>query len=266
MKKIILGLVCVFTVLLFTGCGEKDNVKLDLTKISSELDVLTTNEISIPSIYVEELGVFGTLESIYVHDFEEKFGLNKDLVSEYNVVYNEENKEVLAVFKPVEGKKEEVKTQVNAFMSSINAKLEEVNGVLIYVASNDNDKVINEVKNTKTQVFGMMMEVSKDQIKDTLNIESTDVEEFLMKMPMMMVQSNTYIIVKPASGKEETVKNAIEDYMKKLEEQWSTYLPEQYELVKNRKVEKIGNYLVYIVSNNNDLVFNTINNNKVVAE
>jgi len=266
MKKIILGLVCVFTVLLFTGCGEKDNVKLDLTKISSELDVLTTNEISIPSIYVEELGVFGTLESIYDHDFEEKFGLNKDLVSEYNVVYNEENKEVLAVFKPVEGKKEEVKTQVNAFMSSINAKLEEVNGVLIYVASNDNDKVINEVKNTKTQVFGMMMEVSKDQIKDTLNIESTDVEEFLMKMPMMMVQSNTYIIVKPASGKEETVKNAIEDYMKKLEEQWSTYLPEQYELVKNRKVEKIGNYLVYIVSNNNDLVFNTINNNKVVAE
>jgi len=266
MKKIILGLVCVFTVLLFTGCGEKDNVKLDLTKISSELDVLTTNEISIPSIYVEELGVFGTLESIYEYDFEEKFGLNKDLVSEYNVVYNEENKEVLAVFKPVEGKKEEVKTQVNAFMSSINAKLEEVNGVLIYVASNDNDKVINEVKNTKTQVFGMMMEVSKDQIKDTLNIESTDVEEFLMKMPMMMVQSNTYIIVKPASGKEETVKNAIEDYMKKLEEQWSTYLPEQYELVKNRKVEKIGNYLVYIVSNNNDLVFNTINNNKVVAE
>ena len=266
MKKIILGLVSVLTVLAFTGCGAKDNVKLDLTKISSELDVLTTNEISIPSIYVEELGVFGTLESIYDNDFEEKFGLNKDLVSEYNVVYNEENKEILAVFKPVEGKTEEVKTQVNAFMSSINAKLEEVDGVLIYVASNDNDKVINEVKNTKTQVFGMMMEVTKDQIKDTLNIESADVEEFLMKMPAMMVQSNTYIVVKPVSGKEETVKNAIEDYMKKLEDQWSTYLPEQYELVKNRKVEKIGNYLVYIVSNNNDLVFNTINNNKVIAE
>jgi len=263
MKKVILGLLSVLAVLSFTGCGAKENVKLDLTKISSELDVLTTDEISIPSIYVEELGVFGTLESIYDHDFEEKFGLNKDLISEYNVVYNEENKEILAVFRPAKGKKEEVKTQVNTFMTSINAKLEEVNGVLIYVASSDNDKVINEVKNTKTQVFGMMMEVTKDQVKDVLNIEQTDVEEFLMKMPAMMVQSNTYIVVKPVKGKEETVKNAIEDYMKKLEDQWSTYLPEQYELVKNRKVEKIGNYLVYIVSNNNDLVFNTINNNKI---
>ena len=50
------------------------------------------------------------------------------------------------------------------------------------------------------------------------------------------------------------------------ENQWEHYIPEQYELVKNRKVEKIGDYLVYIVSTDNNLVFNTIQNNKVVAE
>ena len=51
--------------------------------------------------------------------------------------------------------------------------------------------------------------------------------------------------------------------MKKLETQWETYLPDQYELVKNRKEVKIGDYLVYIVSNNNDLVFDTISKNKI---
>lgn len=37
-----------------------------------------------------------------------------------------------------------------------------------------------------------------------------------------------------------------------------TYLPEQYELVKNRLEKEYGDYLIYIVSSNNDLVFETI--------
>ena len=117
----------------------------------------------------------------------------------------------------------------------------------------------------KVSVFGMMMEVTKDQIKDTLNVEEADVEEFLMKMPMMG-QASKYIIVKPVSGKEEVVKNAIDEYMANEETQWSMYLPDQYELVKNRKVEKIGDYLIYIVSTDNNSVFETIKNNKIVAE
>lgn len=263
MKKIILGLLSISAILLFAGCEEKEQVKLDLTKIASELEVLTTDEIDIHGIYVEDMGVFGQLSYVYDSDFQEKFGLNKDLITEYNINYNEETKELLAIFKPTEGKTKEVKDSLNTFMTSINAKLEEVNGLLIYVNSNDNDTVINKIKETKTPVFGMLMEVPTESIKDTLNIETTDVEEFLMRMPMMMTQSSTYIIVKPAEGKEEVVENAINEYMTKLENQWATYLPDQYELVKNRKVEKIGDYLVYIVSSNNDLVFNTISNNKV---
>lgn len=263
MKKIILGILSISAILLFAGCTEKDIVKLDLAKISSELDTLTTDEVDIQSIYVEEMGVFGELSYIYDFDFQEKLGLNNELVSEYNVNYNEETKELLAVFKPVEGKKEEVKSQLNTFMTSINATLEEVNGLLVYVNSSDNALVISKVKETKTPVFGMLMEVPTESIKDKLNIEATDVEEFLMKEPMMMTQSITYIIAKPAKGKEEVVENALNEYMEALEIQWSTYLPDQYELVKNRKSEKIGKYLVYIVSSNNDLVFNTISNNQV---
>ena len=102
------------------------------------------------------------------------------------------------------------------------------------------------------------MEVTKENVKDTLNIDPASLDEFLMETPMMIVQSNTYIIVRPASGKEQEVKDAINAYMKRLEEQWKTYLPDQYELVKNRKEEKLGDYLIYIVSSDNEKVFNTI--------
>ena len=263
MKKIILGLISVSAILLFAGCSEKENIKLDLDKISSELDTLTTEEIDIQGIYPEQFEIYGTLEYVYDFAFQEKLSLNKELVTAYNVNYNDETKELLAIFKPAEGKAEQVKNELNNFMTSINAKLEETNGLLIYVNCSDNDAVINKIKQTKTPVFGMLTEVPKSDMKDLLSIEETDVEEFLMKMPTMMVQSDTYIIVKPVDGKEEVVENALNEYMTKLENQWSTYLPEQYELVKNRKVEKIGDYLIYIVSSNNDLVFNTISNNKV---
>lgn len=262
MKKVFLGLLSVFTVLIFAGCGKK-NVVLDLTSISNKLDNLQNTGIYLQGIDAEDMDVYGKVDFIYDYDFQEKFGLNKDLLEQYRVYYGEENKEILAVFEPVEGKKEEVKNELNIFMNSINASLEEIDNLLVYVSSSNNDLVIQKVKESKSPVFAGMMEVSKEEIKSILNIESTDVEEFLMKTPMMIVYSNTYIIAKPAKGKEEIVKNAIDEYMAKLEEQWSMYLPVQYELVKNRKVGKIGDYLVYIVSENNDLVFDTIKNEKI---
>lgn len=259
MKKIVLSLLCL---LMITGCG-KENIKLDLTKVSSELDTLTTDAIDIHGIDTESMDVFSDLDYVYDYDFMDIIGLEPELVTDYNVQYNYKKKQILAIFKPADGKKDEVKEQLNDFMTEEKAELQEINDLLVYVASSDNESVFKKIKETKTPVFGMMMEVTKEQIKDTLNIEESDVSEFLMKMPMMMTQSNTYIIVKPVDGKEDVVKSAVEDYMKKLETQWETYLPDQYELVKNRKEAKIGDYLVYIVSNNNDLVFDTISKNKI---
>ena len=136
--------------------------------------------------------------------------------------------------------------------------MEEYQGYLVYVVSKDNEKLLKAVKDVKEPIFGAMMEVTKENVKDTLNIDPASLDEFLMETPMMIVQSNTYIIVRPASGKEQEVKDAINAYMKRLEEQWKTYLPDQYELVKNRKEEKLGDYLIYIVSSDNEKVFNTI--------
>ena len=116
---------------------------------------------------------------------------------------------------------------------------------------------------SKSPVFSAMMDVPEEALEMTFGINPELVEEYTAKVPMMIVNSNMYLIVKPKEGKENEVKEAINTYMKNLEDQWSTYLPDQYELVKNRKEEKVGNYLVYIVSNDNEAVYKAIKNNKI---
>ena len=66
------------------------------------------------------------------------------------------------------------------------------------------------------------------------------------------------MIVKPNEGKEDVVKEAINTYMTNLESQMEFYLVDQYELVKNRLEKEYGGYLIYIVSTDNDKVYNSI--------
>ena len=88
-------------------------------------------------------------------------------------------------------------------------------------------------------------------------VKVDDVDEFLVKNSVM-TQASSYFILKPTEGKKDAVKDAMDKYMETLEENWKTYLPDQYELVKNRLEEEYGDYLVYIISTDNELVYKTI--------
>ncbi|MEG2322227.1 MAG: DUF4358 domain-containing protein [Bacilli bacterium] len=266
MKKIILGVL--LTTLLLTGCGSKD-VNLDLNKIKTQLSTLQSDKLdrlgSIENVLKTE--VFNQLEDVYDFDYEKLFGLNKDNLVASTVQINKETKEMYAILLPKEGKKDSLTKEMKAYLDKekLNEKclITEIQGHLIYIVSKDNNKVLEAIKSSKEVVFGKMVEVTKEQMKDVLNLDAGSVDEFLMAMPMMMIQSNTYIIVKPVAGKTDDVKKALDAYMLKLEEQWKTYLPDQYELVKNRKVVTLGDYIIYIASSNNDLVYETIKNNQI---
>ena len=47
-------------------------------------------------------------------------------------------------------------------------------------------------------------------------------------------------------------------YFKDLQKQWDSYLPAQADLVKNRLETTYNGYNIYIVSDNNNLVLDTI--------
>lgn len=93
-----------------------------------------------------------------------------------------------------------------------------------------------------------MQEVDKDILKDTFNINAEMIEEAIGKIPLINVHSSTYVVVKTSTENVSTIKEKFEEYGRNYEEQWKKYLPEEYELVKKRKIGSKGDYVYFIVS------------------
>ena len=103
------------------------------------------------------------------------------------------------------------------------------------------------------------MEIDQQTLETMYEITADDYEEAVGKMPMMNIQASMYLVIKAKDGKVEDVKSKVENYAAKQEEIWSTYLPEQYELVKARKLNVVGDYVYLIISESADEIEKLIN-------
>lgn len=282
MKKtisiILVILMLIAALFALTGCGQK-NVELDLEKARQNIAAITSDDLnlSMADEKISTLQIPGLSEATFIYDFDfEKYGITAGNLQElgYRFVMNEQTKDFYAIFLPVEGKKDAVKQEMDSYIEKLkteesdatikakldNMKYEEYQGYLIYIVSENNDAVLNAIKEAKAPILSAMTDVPVDQMESVIGLKQEDVTEFLMEMPMMITNSNTYIVVKPADGKKEKVKETIENYMKNLENQWVTYLPDQYEIVKNRMEREYGDYLIYVATTDNEKIYNAIIN------
>lgn len=94
------------------------------------------------------------------------------------------------------------------------------------------------------------MDINTETLTMLYEINAEDVEEVIGKMPMMNVHASMYLVIKAKEGSVDTVKAKVEQYVAAQEQMWSTYLPEQYELVKARKMGTNGNYVYLFISEN----------------
>ena len=72
-----------------------------------------------------------------------------------------------------------------------------------------------------------------------------------------------YFIIKPKEGKTSVVKSDMEEFLEKIDNTWgigteNIYFPEAAQLVEDKMVKEENNYLIYIISQDNKLVYNTI--------
>lgn len=261
MKKSIVRLCTLLVLFLVTGCTS--NVELDLENIKEEVINLTNDRFSPSELYELDM-------SKYLADIEEisdmnSYGINDTKIEEFYGFKSASEAYFYIVMMPYEDNLNEVKNQMNAYMANLDSKnvlIEEYNDYLIYIYSDNKDKVLEEIKTSKEKIMPSLIKVEESTILDVLDIEEKWYEEFLMMQPMMMVNSSQFLIIKPSKGHEKDVKEKVNEYFEKLEEQWKNYLPAQYDLVVNRKETKLGEYLIYIVSDNNEVIYNTIKKNK----
>ena len=263
MKKIFNLFVVACISLSLAGCGDKT---LNLEKVSENLTNLTSDNFDIlTAVENIELKYFSEqeLENVYDYDLE-KLGIDNTNIEQMAFRIDSNKKPVYIIVKPQEGKMDIVKKEFNDYFKilSLNDKLEEeYQGCLIYVFKDNGEEVLKTIKDSKSPIFGMLMDVGDADLEALTGINPNDLEEFLVKNSVM-TQANSYFILKPKKDKYDEVKKALDDYMTNVENQWATYLPDQYELVKNRLEEEYGDYLVYIISIDNELVFKTIKDSK----
>lgn len=69
-----------------------------------------------------------------------------------------------------------------------------------------------------------------------LNLKAEDVEDYAISLSLMNTRSYAVAIVKPAAGKADEVKKAMQDYIDGQKQNMETYLPDQYEVAKAAKL------------------------------
>lgn len=101
-------------------------------------------------------------------------------------------------------------------------------------------------------------DIDKDILQSVFQVNTENVEEVYGKMAMMNVHASRYLLIKAVDGKAEEVKQELEAYGVSYEEQWAMYLPSQHELVQNRKIGTIGNYVYLVIAEDAEELVNLI--------
>ncbi len=103
----------------------------------------------------------------------------------------------------------------------------------------------------QSQLGGSMpdfMSGSADDLLGLYGIESSNIEDFSLNMPMMMVHATEIFIAKAAPDCMDTVKAGVALRRQNLLDQWSTYLPEQYDLVAQSQTVISGDYILFVIA------------------
>lgn len=114
--------------------------------------------------------------------------------------------------------------------------------------------ILNAVKNNEKFELPMGMDVDEIMLSEVYGLSSEQVKDFAILMPAMNVHATEIILIEAQDGKLDEVKKALDTRMENIEQTWSTYLPAQYELVKNRKTVEKGNTLAIIIADHADQI------------
>lgn len=99
----------------------------------------------------------------------------------------------------------------------------------------------------------MMGEIDDETLSILYGIEATDLlEDYRGAMAQMNVQADEILVMKVKEGSMEDVEAGIAQRQEDLDATWSPYLPEVYETVKDARVVKNGQYILFVVSNSAD--------------
>ena len=248
---------------------------INLAVIPKKIDQITTVSFNIDDsndIISSSKAYTGTaksgypeLKDYYEYDFQKVFELDKSYVNDYVIKYNKTNGQIFIVLKASDGNEEKLKEVFDNFLSKNKITdyiYKEYQGYQIYIksSSKDNDAIVlSKIMQSNIRVFTILQELKADDIEKTLGIKSSYYDEALVKTSQLPYNTCQYIIIKPKNNNAKIkIKNAMDDYYAGLEAKWQGKDQNNYDLVINRHFEEYEGYLIYVVSNDNNLAMELI--------
>lgn len=128
--------------------------------------------------------------------------------------------------------------------------------ILLFVTGCGNTVSELNVDNTKSIIesdLKNMQEVADDSLKDVYGLNLDLMEEHIVKQN---TDGDLYAIIK--TSEKSKVKNDMTKYFEKIQDFNTNYSPERLEILNNRIEKEIGDYLIYIVAENADEIYNNI--------
>ena len=103
--------------------------------------------------------------------------------------------------------------------------------------------------------------MDEQMFKDTYGIDPDILISYYVHMPMMNVQATEVAVFEVKNEVDvDLVVEGIHKRQQALEAQWQSYLPDQYELVKNYKVEVRGKMVLFVISEEANQIVNQFGN------
>lgn len=105
----------------------------------------------------------------------------------------------------------------------------------------------------------MVQEIGSSEIKSLFGLSDSDYTEATVNISMMNVKATEIGIFKfENKEQEDAITKGIDKRLKNLDATWSTYLPDQHELVKNVKKFSYDNVKGYVIADDADKIISNI--------
>lgn len=100
--------------------------------------------------------------------------------------------------------------------------------------------------------------ITEEELKNIYDLDTNLLEEYIVLMPKIADQANMYMILKPKAGKKEEVRNQLNLFTEKYIEQFNLYQPEEADKINRKLISLKGDYIIYIISDNNQEILKKI--------
>ena len=120
----------------------------------------------------------------------------------------------------------------------------------------DTNKVGEKLKSFT--YFSDSVSLNDEDLIEGYGIETKIMESYAIYISSSVEDPSMYIVAKPIEGKKSVLEFQIKEMFSKYLSSYSDYYPEAVPMIENRLEKEYNGYLIYIISTDNDAVYNKI--------